>query len=31
MGWSYEELLALPAEVYDVLVEEMAKRQSTEE
>jgi hypothetical protein len=23
MGWTYDDLLALPAEVYDVLVEEL--------
>jgi hypothetical protein len=25
MGWSYDELLALPVDVYEVLVVELAK------
>lgn len=25
MGWTYDDLLALPADVYDVLVEELAR------
>jgi hypothetical protein len=25
MHWSYDQLLELPADVYDVLVEELAK------
>lgn len=29
MGWSYAQLLALPVEVYDVLIEEL-KREAAE-
>lgn len=26
MGWSYDDLLALPADVYDVLIDVMQER-----
>lgn len=27
MHWSYRDLMALPADVYDVLIEELGKEQ----